>query len=284
MPSRVTRAAEMLQAFCSVGAEAFRLTCTDIDGRKRVYRQYDPSTLIEKLPVIFATANAREWNIIVRPIAAKGVTLIQLDDLNREALERVAGLTFLEIETSPANYQAWVAVTDADETTARRLRIGAGGDVTASGAVRIAGSKNVKPKYAEGGFPTVELFASTPGATCTRDELEARGLLAALPEEAPSAPPPHVPPSRQRRRNFFPSYERCLQDAPRARNHEGPDRSAADFEFALIAADRNFSVSAIADKLLQISEKAAGLGRRYAEFTAERASEIVRSRQESSSR
>src|SRR3954465_8371907 len=112
MSPGVTRAAEMLAAFCSVGAEAFRLTCTDIDGCKRVYRQYDPSIPREKLPVIFETAEARKWNIIVRPIVGPGVTLIQLDDLDREALRSVQSLTFLELQTSPANYQAWVAVTD----------------------------------------------------------------------------------------------------------------------------------------------------------------------------
>src|SRR4051794_37378357 len=96
MPSRVTRAAEMLEAFRSVGTEAFCLTCTDITGRKRVYRrQYDPSTLAEKLPIIFETAEARKWNVIVRPITGPGVTLVQLDDLDREALCHVEGLTFL---------------------------------------------------------------------------------------------------------------------------------------------------------------------------------------------
>jgi hypothetical protein len=283
MPSRVTRAAEMLAAFCSVGTEVFRLTCTDIDGRKWAYRQYDPSTLREKLPVIFETAEARSWNIIVRPIVGPSVTLIQLDDLNREALRRVEGLTFLELETSPGNYQAWVSVTDADETTARRLRMGTGSDLTASGATRVVGSLNIKSKYAEA-FPTVELFASAPGATCSRADLTERQLLSALPEEAPRAPRPHAPTARKRRQNIFPSYELCLQDAPPARNHEGPDRSAADFEFALIAADRKFSVSDIAAKLLEVSDKAAAEGRRYAEFTAQRAADIVQKRRGSSPR
>jgi RepB DNA-primase from phage plasmid len=274
MPAGVTRAAEMLEAFRSVGAEGFCLTCTDIDSRKRVYRQYEPSILLEKLPVILETARERQWNIIVRPTAAKGVTLIQLDDLDREALRLVKSLTFLELETSPGNFQAWVAVTDADETTGRRLRIGTGSDLTASGAARLAGSLNIKPKY-EGAFPTVELFALAPGTTCTRADLYERQLLAALPEEARESPRPHAPAARQRRR-IFPSYERCLLDAPPARNHDGPDRSAADFQFALIAADRRFSASDIADRLLQVSDKAAAEGRSYAEFTAQRAWEIVR--------
>jgi RepB DNA-primase from phage plasmid len=188
MPAGVTRAAEMLEAFWSVGAERYRLTCMDMTGTKRIYREYDHSTLTEKLPVILETAKDRQWNVIVRPLAAGRVTLIQLDDLDREALGRVAPVSFLELETSPGNYQAWVAVTDADETTGRRLRIRTGSDLTASGAARLAGTLNIKPKY-EGAFPTVELFASAPGATCTRADLAERELLAALPEEAPSPPP-----------------------------------------------------------------------------------------------
>jgi RepB DNA-primase from phage plasmid len=277
MPAGVTRAAEMLEAFRSVGAERYRLTCTDRTGTKRVYREYDHSTLTEKLPVILETAKKRQWNVIVRPLAAGRVTLIQLDDLDREALGRVAPVSFLELETSPGNYQAWVAVTDADKTTTRRLQIGTGSDRTASGATRLAGSLNIKPKYEEGGFPTVELFASAPGATCTTADLHARHLLSALPEEAPRQLRPHAPAARERRR-IFPSYERCLLDAPPARNHEGPDRSAADFEFSLIAADRKFAALDIAAKLLEVSEKAASEGRRYAEFTAERATEIVQRR------
>src|SRR3954447_24194723 len=91
MPSQVTRAAEMLEAFRSVEAEAFRLTCTTIDGQKKAYRQYEHSILAKKLPLIFETAHARQWNVIVRPIARPGVTLIQLDDLSGEALQRLKG-------------------------------------------------------------------------------------------------------------------------------------------------------------------------------------------------
>jgi hypothetical protein len=100
LPPGVTRAAEMLEAFRSVGVERFRLTCTDISEQKRVYRQYEPSILLEKLPVIFETARERQWNIIVRPTAVKGVTLIQLDDLDREALRCVEGLGRVDIHLS----------------------------------------------------------------------------------------------------------------------------------------------------------------------------------------
>jgi len=73
----------------------------------------------------------------------------------------------------------------------------------------------------------------------------------------------------------WPSYARCLTAAPRAKNHDGPDRSAADFEFCLISIDRGWPVEAAAAQLMLESEKARSLGERYALFTAQRAASIV---------
>jgi hypothetical protein len=82
------------------------------------------------------------------------------------------------LETSPGNYQAWVALDagSCDKDFARRLRKGAGGDDTASGATRIAGSLNFKEKYAPG-FPRVRMSHSTPGLMTTASDLESRGLV-----------------------------------------------------------------------------------------------------------
>ncbi len=69
--------------------------------------------------------------------------LIQLDDLPGPALDKLHPVAFLILETSPGNFQAWVAVdnpgqgTDADFS--RRLRKGAGADPSASGATRTRG-------------------------------------------------------------------------------------------------------------------------------------------------
>ena len=73
----VSRAAEMLNAFGSVGASVFDLTCTDREGKKRVYRANQAlDVLTEKLPAIFETAEKRLWNVIVRPHAPGDITLM----------------------------------------------------------------------------------------------------------------------------------------------------------------------------------------------------------------
>jgi hypothetical protein len=149
--ARVDRKAaqEMLDAFVSAGAESFDLTITTRQGDKhRFQRQQSPDRLRESIPALLEDAAAREQNVIVRPHAARAV-FIQLDDLNREAVERIKPAAFLSLHTSPGNYQAWVALKtgDGDKDFARRLRKGAGADDTASGATRVAGSLNFKDKY-----------------------------------------------------------------------------------------------------------------------------------------
>ena len=93
---------------------------------------------------------------------------------------------FSFFKTSPANFQAWVAVAGAeDKDFARRLRKGAGADATASGATRVAGSLNFKDKYAPE-FPRVKIEQATPGRKATHAELDQLGLVAApRPRRAP---------------------------------------------------------------------------------------------------
>jgi hypothetical protein len=108
-------------------------------------------------------------------------------------------------------------------------------------------------------------------------DLERAGLVA--PEEPTPYAARHAPTGQPGLRLLaWPSYARCLADAPAAKNHEGKDRSAADFEFCLICIDRGWSVEAIANQLMQESEKAKAMGYRYALFTARRAAEVVSSR------
>ena len=76
------------------------------------------------MPAILQKAAERKHNVIVRP-RSSDATLIQLDDLGEEATARLRPVFFLVLRTSPGNYQAWVAVSDADTDFARRLRNGA---------------------------------------------------------------------------------------------------------------------------------------------------------------
>ncbi len=179
----------MLDAFKSTGAEHFDVTWTTRQGDKAGFRRHMPAeTLRYLLPTMLTTATKNERNLIVRPISPRAV-FIQLDDLSRAGLEQVKPAAFLGLETSPGNYQAWVAIPagQSDKDFARRLRKGAGADDTASGATRIAGSLNFKDKYAPD-FPTVQLAHSAPGLMATTSQCcESMGLVAGAGETG--APP-----------------------------------------------------------------------------------------------
>jgi hypothetical protein len=256
-------ALRMLDVFASVGATHFDLTHLNIEGEKRGFRPKQTIAQIKNsLPKLFPGAAERQNNIIVRPYADK-THLIQLDDLDEPSLARVGEGYFLSLCTSPGNHQAWIAVTDlknADNAKefSRRLRKGAGADPSASGATRVAGTTNYKRKY-EPIFPTVTIVHSSPGRTITTAQLDALGLVAQPEPEKPAAILP-LHPRRvsefNTRERHWPDYQRCLQGAPPSKNGSGPDRSMADYFWCKMAAQRNWSVEEIAQKLIEVSERA----------------------------
>ena len=157
--SREGKALAMLAAFSSVGVRFFDVTMTGIEGEKTGFQTSRPVDHLRRTigRAIGAAIELRQ-NYIIRP-RANSVTLIQLDDLDSAKAGRVAAHAFMVLETSPGNFQAWVAVKDAPEDLARRLRKGAEADPTASGATRISGSVNFKTKYA----PDFPLRGVEPG-------------------------------------------------------------------------------------------------------------------------
>lgn len=268
-------ALRMLDVFASVGAERFDLTHIDIDGAKRGFRPAQTLQQVKNsLPKLFPGAAVRQNNIIIRPHGASA-QLIQLDDLDAGALDRVRAATFLTLATSPGNHQAWLAVSPTgDAEFARRIRRGCAADVSASGATRLAGTANYKRKY-EPDFPTVGILEATPGRTVTKEQLESLGLVA--PYEPASET--YVAPFRASRRGrvqVWPSYQRCVDGAPAARHHKGNDRSRADFVWCMTAIDWGFGIEATAEKLMAESGKAQEKGRDYALLTARNAATEVK--------
>jgi len=253
--SEVAEASVMLDLFQGLGVRCFSITFTDDTGRKVAFKRNRSIDLLRsELPSLLFTSCEKLLNVIVRPIAARRLSLIQLDDLSASQLDRVRRFSFLVLETSPENFQAWVALTDASSETIRRVKKAAGADLNASGATRLAGSYNFKSKYAPN-YPRVRLHSIAPLHAVTVGQLDRAGLVA--PEEHTPRAPRHAPTNRRRHHSLvWPSYARCLADAPSARNHEGKDRSAADFNFCLISIDRGWSVEATANQLMAESEKA----------------------------
>jgi len=289
-------ALRMLDLCESVGTNRYYVTKTDLlENHTRAWPT-TPERFRETLPVVLRAAASRKpcrladgqvlmagENVIIRPMSHTA-RFIQLDDLSATALERVRPMAFLMLATSPGNHQAWISVSGLTETAkdevkdfVRRVKKGIG-DKSASGAVRLAGSENFKVKYYPD-FPRVAIVEAVPGRMVTTQQLEGQGLVAS-PEPVPEALPPterHSPfrASRNRRQDTWPSYEVALHRAPAATNHQGPDRSMADFVWCMTAIDWGFSVEATADKLLEESAKARDKGKDYALVTARNAAAAV---------
>jgi len=262
------QALAMFSAFASVGARSFDVTLLDMEGREQGFQS---SRSLEELRRSIGkrldAAERLQQSIVIRPRSTTSL-LIQLDDFTGDKAGQMEPYSFLSLETSPGNFQVWLAVSDgpkeveAAKRFRTRVRRGTEADQSATGATRIAGSINFKPKYAPG-FPVVSIHYGNPGKTITTAELEQKGFLAPEIEPQPpaSAPPqPTPPPGRKAigsgpQPHHWPDYQRALSGAPK-KGDGTPDRSLADFMFCKWAAERGHSVEAIAAKLAEVSDKA----------------------------
>ena len=287
-----SEARRMLDAFTSVGADRFHVTFTNArDDETEFLRNRTAPSMRFNLPrwvqraatlkPITLPATDREGeqtifageNLIIRPYTPPAVVLGQLDDLEQKKLERVRPAAFLTLQTSPGNYQAWIAVQGGDRDFTRRLKDGTGADLEASGSVRMAGTGNYKRKY-KPDFPTVAIDSVQPGHIMTPQQLESMGLVAPAPlkpQLSAQASPLRCSNDRPRRL-AWPSYDRCLEEA----EARGRKRSSADFTFCCIAIDHfKRTPEETAEKLMEISTKAKENGYDYAIGQATSAAEKV---------
>jgi hypothetical protein len=280
------KALAMLSAFARVGASVFNVTLTDINGdnlppfRYPAWLRPHPETkrlpdigldkLRRRIGSVLPDAEDARRNVIIRPRSTTA-TLIQLDDLDFAKAERIGPLAFIVFQTSPGNYQAWLAVEKgAPLDFSRRLRKGIGADLTASGSTRIAGSRNFKPKYAPA-FPTVEITHARPGNIASMAALELAGVVAPRDEPRPARTREAFNGPRK-----WPSYQRCIEGAPPAQGDpERIDVSRADFLWCRTAYQWGHNVEAIAARLTELSSAAKKDGPRYVQLTVTRAAASV---------
>lgn len=280
-------ALQMVDVFTQSGADCFDVTLTNSSGDKIRYRPNLTTKEVRyKIPQSLELAATDQHNIIIRPRDASGkVFFVQLDDLTLEKLEKVEAIACLSIETSPNNYQAWVAVStepNSDEKeVARSLRKTAGADLTASGATRLAGTQNFKEKYAPH-YPTVTIRSFEAGLVVSIQELKTKGLLTTPMPQASPIPRPirrsNYTYPNEKKPSRFPDYGKCLQNAPPNSEGNGLDTSRADFTWCMIAIDWGWSVQETANQLLMertSNTKRQRDGERYAMLTAHRAAEAV---------
>jgi len=168
--------------------------------------------------------------------------LLQLDDLKAHQLPAVA---FLTLETSPGNYQAWLAIPGRiDKEFASRVRKGSGADIGASGATRIPGSFNFKPDHAPENtgrvhYPRVRIKEAHAKRMTSAAELDQLGLVAPK-EKFAQLPPARFESAHMR---TWPDYRYNLDRAKPNKTGEGLDLSGADFVWCMTAATWGFGVN-----------------------------------------
>jgi hypothetical protein len=293
MPHDINEAERMVNLFTSVGAHSFVVTKLDVEQKLLWAKTYTAVELREKLPAMVRTGAIRKphklasgqtvvagENLIVRPVG--DIAFIQLDDLSAEQLERVKPAAFLIHATSPGNYQAWIAAevpkSEAKDFM-RRVRKAVGdADKSASGATRLAATFNFKEKYAPE-YPIVSIVCGVPGRVMAPERLQGFGLLAE-PEPEPVKIPPA--PARVSAGNFarpWPSYQITLSRTRPKREGSGPDRSLADFNYAMTCCTGGKSIEDTIMKLMEVSENAQQRAARgdegYARITVENAAAAV---------
>jgi len=140
---------------------------------KMLLRAWDEAAVFKSVPWLRAK-NAEGAAIYVRPQGEHAYSLV--DDLNAEAVARMRAEQFtpaVVVETSPANFQAWVnhgQMLDKRTSTAvaRALAQRFGGDPGAADwrhFGRLAGFTNRKPAYLQpnGSYPFVTVAEHLPG-------------------------------------------------------------------------------------------------------------------------
>lgn len=250
--SQITEALKMIDAYTSVGVVTFDVTRTGVMQEKISYRPgVNPGGMKLMLQYFIPFCWRVQQNFIVRPRRPRSCVLAQLDDLDGRKLDRVGCRAFLSLETSPGNFQAWVAIADGDADLARRLVKGLDVDWNASRAVRIAGSPNCKEKYAPD-FPEVKIAGIRPGLIVQPPELQDL-----LPREnsIPIAPPPWSQQKFPPENRGWPSYQQCLSGA-RLKMDGTPNRSGVDYFWCKWALQRGNTPESVAEKLVEVSLKA----------------------------
>lgn len=255
----ILQAPDCVDLFTAVGVKEFAVTMlkdrSAIGRRGELYQRLHARQLMRSLPSFIKRNRIFDDSLIIRPI---GHHLIQIDDCNGEHLKRLRPFAFLVVETSPENYQSWLALpleikkSDRDSIRSRLLRRLENVDKTASGAMRWPGSINHKP--GRNRF-CIRIVASNPRRFVTPAELETALLLS--PENSQAVTAQAVNQSFISGPLSWPSYGRCLSEAP-LKKDGSPDRSIADKNWCILALGRGWSNSEVESKLCELSEKAGG--------------------------
>ncbi|MDQ3474141.1 MAG: RepB family DNA primase, partial [Acidobacteriota bacterium] len=291
----ISEARKLVEAFTSVGVDQFKtvfISCVSLTGDYRCLNSEDvgASALRGRLADYVRRSERQQQSVCLRPmnpelkqddkVCSQGA-LIQVDDCTPEILERLAPYSFLTVETSPSNFQAWIAlprgVTEGKRVAVRERLLRQLKETGANGgafnSVRLAGSLNAKEKYrgADGRLPRVRLCDVAPGLVIAPDVLDAAGLLAA-------PLPPRVTRVETYSNAQIPTeeadYHSYLARSGKS-DSDKPDRSNADICYAIRMLNLGWPRHSVASRLNDLSSKAQGRRDKYAENTVNAAARIL---------
>ena len=113
MPAPLLEQLSDIEAFESVGCQRFDLSLTSGSKESRGYfSNMSADQFKKKLVEVFDRAEQDSLNTIIRPQVDDVLPLariIQLDDLDETRIKQISRLAFRVTETSPGNYQAFIA-------------------------------------------------------------------------------------------------------------------------------------------------------------------------------
>ncbi|MDQ3258510.1 MAG: RepB family DNA primase, partial [Acidobacteriota bacterium] len=274
-----------VEAFRAVGATRFKIVFlgeVPVGGQAALVASEDVTAaeLGGKIVSYIHRSEREKVSVCLRP---RDGCLIQIDDCAREVMERFKPFAFLTIETSPGNFQVWLALSPGmsnDERLAVRERLlrrfKEAGETANGGAynsVRLPGCSNVKEKYrrGDGTYPRVRLISANPGRIVSPLELEHAGLLA-LPEQ----PKPKITPvyDKSKMPKEWPDFNEYLQR--HWKESEGrPDRSSGEMAWACAALGMGWPRYAVVAELERLSLKKAGRRDNYVENTVANAEAFI---------
>jgi hypothetical protein len=220
-----------------------------------------------RLPQYIKCNQEQNHNVALRAWGA----IIQVDDCTAEIMERLKPFAFLITETSPGNYQVWLALpksfTGADgkiseQGKALRTRLlkkfeenkepANGG---AYGSTRLPGTLNIKEKY-QGSFPQIRVVYVAPSRIVAPEELEQAGLLA----DAPASPVLRLAESprytNSKLPTGWPDYQIYVSRAPLKEDGQ-PNLSRADESFAVRCLSLGHPSHSVITRLQSVRDKAA---------------------------
>jgi hypothetical protein len=287
-------AQKLLEAFESVGVVEVKIvfiSCVSSSGDYRCVGAEDVTVehVRRRTDGYIKRSEKQTQSVCLRPkspelrqgaaVCSNGA-LIQVDDCSLEVLGRLAPYSFVTVETSPGNYQAWLAlpkgITEGERVLVRERLLRQLKDTGANGgafnSVRLPGCLNAKEKYrdAQGHLPRVRVVDVAPSLMVAPSVLETAGLLAApLPAKVTSI----VTYNNSRIPTSEVDYQYYLSRS--GNSDKSFDRSNADICYAMamlrLGHPRHYIISRIND----LSDKAKGRRDSYAEQTVDRARNFV---------